>query len=57
MTVSHRHVDGIYAVYPHRRFAPSQVHVFVEALRTALGPADRDPWWPADTRAPGAVLN
>ena len=42
---------GIYAVYPHRRFTPSKVHVFVDALRDALGPPDRDPWWAITSRA------
>ena len=37
---------GIYAVYPHRRFVPAKVRAFVDFLRTALGDASRDPWWP-----------
>jgi hypothetical protein len=39
-------------VYPHRRFVPSKVRIFVDALRTALGEPDRDPWWPAGTCEP-----
>jgi DNA-binding transcriptional LysR family regulator len=36
----------IYAIYPHRRFVSPKVRAFVEALRSAFGDADRDPWWP-----------
>jgi DNA-binding transcriptional LysR family regulator len=43
---------GVYVVYPHRRFVPSKVRIFVDALRTALGEPDRDPWWPAGTCEP-----
>lgn len=46
---------GVYAVYPHRRFVPAKVRVFVEALRKALGAPDRDPWWPASIGAPGSA--
>jgi DNA-binding transcriptional LysR family regulator len=44
---------GIYVVYPHRRFVPAKVRVFVEFLRIALGDGSRDPWWPAATPFPG----
>jgi DNA-binding transcriptional LysR family regulator len=37
----------LYALYPHRRFVPAKVRLFVETLRRALGDADRDVWWPA----------
>jgi hypothetical protein len=39
---------GIFAVYPHRRFVPAKVRVFVEALRSVFGDPEQDPWWPAD---------
>jgi len=42
----------VYAVYPHRRFVPSKVRVFVDGLRTALGDPCRDPWWPTGTPPP-----
>jgi DNA-binding transcriptional LysR family regulator len=45
------------AVYPHRRFVPAKVKVFVEELRRALGDAAGDPWWPrglGSAREPGA---
>ena len=45
---------GVYAVYPHRRFVPSKVRTFVEALRAALVEPGRDPWWPAGIREPGS---
>lgn len=35
------------ALYPHRRFLPAKVRLLVEALRSELGDASRDPWWPA----------
>ncbi|HEX5059392.1 MAG TPA: LysR substrate-binding domain-containing protein [Kofleriaceae bacterium] len=36
----------LWAVYPHRRFLPAKVRLFVEALRAAFGgDPDRDPWW------------
>ncbi len=44
---------GIYAVYPHRRFVPSKVRVFVDFLRAALGDGRRDPWWPPSIPRPG----
>lgn len=34
----------IYAVYPHRRFLPAKVRLFVEALRERFGDGERDPW-------------
>lgn len=36
----------LWAVYPHRRFLPAKVRLFVDALHAAFGgdPA-RDPWW------------
>src|SRR5215471_14034923 len=37
----------LYALYPHRRFLPAKVRLFVETLREELGDPDRDPWWPA----------
>jgi DNA-binding transcriptional LysR family regulator len=37
----------LYALYPHRRFLPAKVRLFVETLRAELGDPDRDPWWPA----------
>ena len=43
---------GLYAVYPHRRFVPSKVRAFVDALRSALGDPDQDPFWPADIPVP-----
>jgi DNA-binding transcriptional LysR family regulator len=36
----------LYALYPHRRFLPAKVRLFVELLREDLGDPDRDPWWP-----------
>jgi DNA-binding transcriptional LysR family regulator len=36
----------LYAVYPHRRFLPAKVRVFIEALRAALGDPERDPGKP-----------
>lgn len=35
------------ALYPHRRFLPAKVRLFVETRREQLGDADQDPWWPA----------
>lgn len=40
------YVGRFYALYPHRRFVSPKVRVFVEALRTEFGDAERDPWWP-----------
>jgi DNA-binding transcriptional LysR family regulator len=37
----------MFALYPHRRFVPAKVRVFIEALRADLGDGTRDPWWPA----------
>jgi DNA-binding transcriptional LysR family regulator len=37
----------LFALYPHRRFLPPKVRVFVESFRMQLGDPDRDPWWPA----------
>jgi DNA-binding transcriptional LysR family regulator len=38
----------LWAVYPHRRFLPAKVRLFIEALRSAFGgDAERDPWLPA----------
>lgn len=35
----------LWAVYPHRRFLPAKVRLFVEALRAAFGgDPERDPW-------------
>ena len=35
----------LWAVYPHRRFLPAKVRLFVDALRSAFGgDPDRDPW-------------
>jgi DNA-binding transcriptional LysR family regulator len=45
---------GVYAVYPHRRFVPSKVRAFVDSLRTALGDASHDPWWPSAVPIPGS---
>ncbi len=36
----------LYALYPHRRFLPAKVGLFVETLRENLGPPNDDPWWP-----------
>lgn len=36
----------LFALYPHRRFLPAKVRLFVEALRRDLGDPDSDPWWP-----------
>ncbi len=44
----------VYAVYPHRRFVPSKVRVFVDFMREALGDSTHDPWWPRAFRLPGA---
>lgn len=36
----------LWAVYPHRRFLPAKVRIFVDALRVAFGgDPERDPWW------------
>jgi hypothetical protein len=37
----------LWAIYPHRRFLPAKVRIFVDALRAAFGgDPERDPWWP-----------
>jgi DNA-binding transcriptional LysR family regulator len=36
----------LFALYPHRRFLPAKVRLFVETLREDLGNPERDPWWP-----------
>jgi DNA-binding transcriptional LysR family regulator len=36
----------VFAVYPHRRFVSAKVRVFLEALHTAFGDGNHDPWWP-----------
>jgi DNA-binding transcriptional LysR family regulator len=41
----------LYALYPHRRFVPAKVRLFVETLREDLGDPERDPFWPAITAA------
>jgi DNA-binding transcriptional LysR family regulator len=43
-------------VYPHRRFLPAKVKLFVEGLQRALGDPNDDPWWPRanDNRRPKA---
>jgi DNA-binding transcriptional LysR family regulator len=37
----------LYAAYPHRRFLPAKVRLFVEVLRDELGDPEQDPFWPA----------
>ena len=36
----------LYALYPHRRFLPAKVRLFVETLRKEMGDPEDDPWWP-----------
>jgi DNA-binding transcriptional LysR family regulator len=38
---------GVYAVYPHRRFVPAKVRLFVDFLRAELGDPSADPFAPA----------
>jgi DNA-binding transcriptional LysR family regulator len=45
----------VFAVYPHRRFVPAKVRVFVDFLRSAVGDSDHDPWWPATLPPPGGA--
>ena len=42
----------LYALYPHRRFLPAKVRLFVETLRAQLGDPERDPWWPTVVARP-----